>query len=341
MNLEKWSLRVGAAAIACAILLRVSSGGALGAVVEAISSPEAVAVMLYLETGRVVRPTEPQMPAFSAEQETAAETQPPETTAPAASYEEPAQAVFAADDADLVEVNSVCGYDADLPTLLQQPLSWDLIQEAPTVLILHTHGTESYTKTEDYTESSSYRTLDTDYNVVSIGEELAKTLEAGGVKVIHDTTLHDYPSYSGSYNHARAAIKEYLEEYPSIAMVLDIHRDSVESSDGEQIRFTAQADGQSVAQLMMVVGTDASGLSHPDWQDNMALAVKLHAQLEKNSPGICRPISFRSQRFNQDLSTGAMLIEVGSAGNTRAEALQAAKQLGQAILELARGTASG
>ena len=89
---------------------------------------------------------------------------------------------------------------------------------------------------------------------------------------------------------------------------------------------------------MLVVGSDAGGLSHPHWQENMALAVKLHAQLEKNCPGICRPISFRSQCFNQDLSPGALLVEVGAAGNTRAEALLATEQLAQGILALAHGT---
>lgn len=104
--------------------------------------------------------------------------------------------------------------------------------------------------------------------------------------------------------------------------------------------YTTQLQGENVAQLMMVVGTDASGQAHPNWPQNMALAVKMHALLEKNCAGICRPISFRSQRFNQDLTTGAMLIEVGSAGNTREQALRAARILGQTILELSQGTAS-
>lgn len=336
MDWEKWCLRVSAAAVIGAILLRLSSGGMLGTVVEALSSPEVLSVMLYLETGRLVRPAQPQLPE---EIQNTAPEETEQTPLLEQQMQEPVQAVFAEADAALVEVNSVCGYDTDLPALLQQPLDWELTQQEPSVLILHTHGTESYTKTEDYRESSSYRTLDTDYNVVSIGTELAKTLEKGGIKVIHDTTMHDSPSYSSSYSNARKSIRAYLEKYPSIRMVLDIHRDSVENSDGEQLRFTAQKDGQTAAQLMMVVGTDANGLSHPDWPENMSLAVKLHAQLEKNCPGICRPISFRSQRFNQDLSTGAMLIEVGSAGNTRAEALLAAQILGQAILELSHGTA--
>lgn len=338
MDMEKWCLRVGAAAVIGAILLRLSSGGVLGTVVEALSTPEALSVMLYLETGRVVRPVQPQLPEEETQSNAPEETQ--ETVPPEQALQEPVQAVFAAEDAALVEVNSVCGYDTDLTAWLQQPLAWDLTQEAPTVLILHTHGTESYTKTEEYQESSSYRTLDTDYNVVSIGTELEKILRSGGINVIHDTTMYDSPSYSSSYSNARKSIRTYLEEYPSIRLVLDIHRDSVEGSDGEQVRFTAQKDGQTTAQLMMVVGTDANGLNHPNWSENMSLAVKLHAQLEKNCPGICRPISFRSQRFNQDLSTGAMLIEVGSAGNTRAEALLAAQILGQAIIELSQGTVS-
>ncbi len=335
MDREKLCLRIGALAIAGALLLRLCSGGALGAVVEALSSPEAVSVMLYLETGRVVRPAQPQTPKNPEEQDP---TPIPEESVPTMPAETFLQTTFSEEDASLVEVNSVCGYDTDLPALLQTPLNWDLTQKEPTVLILHTHATESYTKTEDYTETSAYRTLDAGYNVVSIGAELKKLLEAGGIGVIHDTTLHDYPSYSSSYSHARKQIRAYLEEYPSIALVLDIHRDAVENSRGEQVAFTEDCNGQKAARLMMVVGTDANGLNHPNWQENMALAVKLHAQLEKNIPGICRPISFRPQRFNQDLSTGGMLIEVGSAGNTRQEALEGVRLLAQAILELSQGT---
>lgn len=336
MDWEKICLKVSAAAIAVAIFLRLSSDGALGAVVEALSSPEAVAVMLYLETGRVVRTAKPQV--FES-LENREPTRIQEETIPTEPQESFQPVAFGQEDAALVEVNSVCGYDADLPAFLQKPLAWDLTGQEPTVLILHTHGTESYEKTEDYTETSAYRTLDTDYNVVSIGTELKKCLESGGIRVIHDTTMHDHPSYSSSYSHARTKIRSVLEENPSIALVLDIHRDSVENSSGEQMRFTVDNAGKTAAQLMMVVGTDANGLEHPNWRENMALAVKLHVQLEKNTPGICRSISFRSQRFNQDLSPGALIVEVGSAGNTHQEALEAARLLARAIMELSQGTA--
>ena len=103
---------------------------------------------------------------------------------------------------------------------------------------------------------------------------------------------------------------------------------------------SAIVDGKESARLMMVVGTNAGGMNHPNWEENLALALKLHVVLEKRYPGLCRAISFRKQRFNQDLSPGAMLIELGAAGNTHAEALVAAEALAQGILELARGSAT-
>lgn len=327
MELEKRSLRFGAWVIAGALALRLLSNGALAPVVKKLLAPETACVLMFMETGRLVRPVAPQ----PQPEATQPETTPQDTPAVQ-------QVAFSAEDAQLVQVNSVCGYQVDLQQLLRQPLHWDLTQDGPAVLIVHSHGTESYQKTEDYQESSSYRTLNPDYNVVSVGDRIAQILQAGGVEVIHDRTMHDYPSYTDAYNQSRQSVQNYLTQYPSIRVVLDIHRDAVQTADGAQKGYTTHVAGQAAAQLMMVVGTDASGLSHPNWQENMALAAKLHAQLEKTAPGLCRPISFRSQRFNQDLSAGAMLVEVGAAGNTRAEALLGAQLLAESLLALAHGT---
>lgn len=338
MDLEHKSLRAGAAAVICAVIFRLLAGGILDKAVAFMARPETASFILYLETGRVVRPaqlqvsTEPSLPTGTMEA-----TNPP-TTLPEELPREQLQAVFSPEEAQCVEVNSVCGYSVDVQSLLLRDLDWDLSQEEPTVLILHSHGSESYTPTEDYTESSQYRTLDTRYNVVSVGAYLGKLLEEGGIRVIHDTTLHDDPSYNDAYRQSRTAARKYLEEYPSICLILDIHRDAAEDSQGRQVAKTVSAGGQDIAQLMLVVGTDAGGLVHPNWQENMALAVKLHTQLEKNFPGICRPISFRSQRFNQDLSPGALIVEIGTAGNTRQEALLAAEVLAKSILDLSQGS---
>ena len=334
MELERQSIRIGLAAIACAVIFRLVSTGVLAPVMELLNREEVASFLIYMETGRVVRTASAQelLP-------------PPETTTAATVEPTVAQTEcpsFSDQDAQLVDISSLANYSVDIPTLLQTPLTWDLTQDEPTVLILHTHATESYTATdaEPYTESSSYRTLDEQHNMVRVGQQLAQILEAGGIGVIHDTTFHDHPSYNDSYSNARAAIQTYLEQFPSIRMVLDIHRDAADLSSAVQLSTDATVNGQPCAQLMMVVGTNAAGLNHPNWQENMALAVKLHAHLEKNYPGICRPISFRAQRFNQDLSTGAMLIEVGAAGDTLEKALLSAQVLGESLLALAQGTAT-
>ena len=329
MNVEKWSLRIGLTALACAVLFRLGSNGVFQTAAQSLTTPDALATMMFLETGWVVRPKPASVPEVTEPVQEAA-TALPEQDAPA-------QAVFAAADARLVEIRNNCGYETDVPAMLQTPLSWDLQQESPTVLIVHSHGTESYENTQGYTETSQYRTRDTDYNMISIGEEVKKVLEAGGVHVIHDTTAHDDPSYSASYSQSRKSVKAYLKEYPSICLVLDLHRDAVTDNQGNQKAVTATLNGTTAAQLMLVVGTDVR-LSHPQWPENMSLAVKLHALLERNFPGICRPISFRSQRFNQDLSPGALLVEVGAAGNTHEQALEAARVLGKTLLELSKGS---
>jgi stage II sporulation protein P len=248
--------------------------------------------------------------------------------------------VFSEADLDLVELTYSCGLRPDTEQLLTQPLQWDLTGDKPTVLILHTHATESYTKQgEPYTESSAYRTLDEGYNMISIGSRVAQLLREAGIEVVHDRQLHDYPSYNGSYNHARKAILAALSENPGICLVLDLHRDASGDS-GNQFRPVAAVDGANTAQIMLVMGTDAAGLDHPNWQENLSLGLKLQAQLERQAPGITRPMSLRAQRFNQDLTPGSLLIEMGAAGNSHAEALRAAEQLAQAIIALSGGTAA-
>ena len=130
----------------------------------------------------------------------------------------------------------------------------------------------------------------------------------------------------------------WLEQYPSISLVIDLHRDAAGDAAAGQLETRVTIDGKSSAQLMIVVGSNAGGRQHPNWKENFALAAKLHAQLEKRFPGICRPISFRTERFNQDLSSGSLLIEVGAAGDTLEEALVAAEFLAEGISDLSFGT---
>ena len=143
--------------------------------------------------------------------------------------------------------------------------------------------------------------------------------------------------YNGAYERMRQTIEGYLAEYPSIQMVLDIHRDAAEDADGNPVALTAEADGEACAELMLVVGTDEGGLSHPDWQENLANALKIQTLLNRSAPGLCRNLNLRTERFNQHETPGSLLVEVGASGNTLAEALRSARILGQALAVFLRG----
>lgn len=330
MDHQQRSLRFGAALIAGALVFRLAGSGVFQSLADFLTQPNISSLLLYLETGRVVR--------FSQSSETqevfALESAIPDFAKN--TFEPPS---FSSVDAECIEVRYNCSLRPDLAQLLTRPLEWDLTVDEPTVLILHTHTTESYTKgaEERYQETSAFRTLDEEYNMLSIGDRLAELLEAGGITVIHDRELHDYPSYNGSYSHARKSIQQYLEEYPSIRLVLDLHRDA--SGDNyNQMRTQATVNGKSSAQLMLVMGTDASGLSNPNWEENLAIGLKLQVQMERLAPGIMRYVNLRAQRFNQDLAVGTLLVEVGAAGNSHDEAITAVEALAQGILSLAKGS---
>ena len=205
------------------------------------------------------------------------------------------------------------------------------------MLIIHSHGTESFSG-GNYKETSAYHTLDADHNMISIGAYVAEALAAGGISVIHDTAIHDSPSYDLSYSNSRKSVQEYLKRYPTIQLVLDLHRDSYEDAAGNQIAHTVFSQGETLAPLMFVVGTDYGGLTHPNWQENLSLALKMQTQLEDLCPGICRNLNLRTQRFNQDLSVGSLLVEVGASGNTHAQAIKAADMLAQAVISLSHGS---
>lgn len=256
-------------------------------------------------------------------------TFPTEITQPPADTE--AVLSFSESDLDRVKIQYLCDYRPDLAALLTADLGWTPVGKTATVLIIHTHGSESFSG--DYEMVESYRTLDETLNMIAIGDEVARILELGGIQVVHDRNIYDYPDYSGAYSAARSAIKIWLDEYPGIVMVLDLHRDAGEGDYGSLVT-AATVGGQRCAQLMMVVGTDASGSRHSDWQRNLSLALKLTAVLEAENPGITRPIALRSQRFNMDLTPGSLLVEVGAAGNTLEEAKIAANALAIAVLKL-------
>ena len=323
MNSYRRSLQVGKAAIAWALVLRLWMAGVPERVLRRLSQPDIASFLIYLETGRDVR--------FSLSRKNTVAAFSRESPAPV--LPEPDRAVFSRQEAEDIAIRYSCQHRPDLQALLTQPLDWNLADGEKRVLILHTHATESYTQEgEDYEESGAYRTLDEDRNMLCIGSRVAEILEQQGIGVIHDTTLHDYPSYNGSYGRSRETAEKILAEKPGILLILDLHRDAA-GTVGNQLRTQAETDTGTAAQLMLVLGTN-----HDHWQENLALGEKLYVLLERDTPGIMRPISLTEQRFNQDHCPGSLLIEVGAAGNTRQEALLAAEKLAEAIVELAGGS---
>ncbi len=208
--------------------------------------------------------------------------------------------------------------------------------EGPQVLILHTHGSEAYTMPPglEYEPTSECRTTDCTCNVVRVGDELAGVLEAAGLTVVHDTTLHDYPEYSGAYDRSLTTAKAYLEQYPSIQFILDVHRDAISDGNGGMYKVVSDVAGQNAAQLSFVVGTDGGGLEHPLWQENLKLAAAITQCLAEDYPTLMRPITVRNSRYNQHLTTRTLLVEVGAAGNSLDEALLSARLLGNALAEV-------
>ncbi len=223
-------------------------------------------------------------------------------------------------------IRNETNYGINIEEMLKAPLAFDMSGDAPKVLILHTHATESYTAegTHVYSTDKSDRSLSVQENVVKVGEAIKNIFEERGIKVIHDTTLHDHPNFNGSYSNALKTVEKYKAKYPDICIVLDVHRDAYIYDDGSKAKFISEINGEKVAQLMLVVGTDAGGLEHPDWRENMKLAIKLQNKISKKYPTLMRGINLRKERFNGHTTNGSLIIEVGSSGNTLREAIAGA-----------------
>ena len=226
------------------------------------------------------------------------------------------------------------GKQPDVAALASAPVQITL-SDGPQILILHSHGTEAYTPSgrDVYQQSDPYRTTDCNYNVVRVGAEIADVLRSEGFRVIHDTTPYDYPSYSEAYDRSLAAAERWLSQYPSIQVVLDIHRDALADEDGTIYKAVSPQNGAQAAQVMLVVGTDGTG-KHPLWQENLTFAMHLQQQLLDDHDTLARPMVLRASRFNQHLSVGSVLVEVGSHGNTLEEALLGARLFAQSTAQV-------
>lgn len=210
--------------------------------------------------------------------------------------------------------------------------------DEPQVLIYHTHTTESFEPyVRDFCDAQfNYRTTDPTKNMVMVGDEICRELAKAGIGAVHATEIHDYPSYNGSYARSRATIEPILKQYPSIKVALDIHRDAI-SSNGNAYQPVAEIDGREAAQVMIISGCDNGSLGMPNYMNNFRFAAYLQQYLEGENPGLTRPILFDYRKYNQDLTTGSLLIEVGSHGNTLEQVQYSGQLIGKSLANALNG----
>lgn len=223
-----------------------------------------------------------------------------------------------------MSIKNETDYEINVTEFLSIGPQISLPADGPQILIIHTHGSEAYTPAglDRYEESDNRRTEDKEYNVIRIGDELTKLLESHGLNVLHDREIHDYPSYTGSYTRSGQAVENYLKENPNIAVVIDLHRDALDSN-GIIYKTMAEESGVCASQVMLLTGSNASGLQHDNWQKNLGLALYLQQAVNNVHPTLMRPVSLVKERYNMHLTNGSLILEVGSSGNTLQEALAA------------------
>lgn len=227
--------------------------------------------------------------------------------------------------------------EQDITDVLKQPMALALEStKEPQVLIYHTHATESFCPYDSdiYDTRYNWRSTDNNNNMVSVGAVMAQTLREHGIVVVQDTSQHDYPSYDGSYANSYRSIKDYLARYPTIKVVLDLHRDAIERDGKVIVKPTLVANGQKYAQLMIISNCDDGSGLIPHWRENLRFAAAFSERLEQNTPGITRPMMFSYRKYNQQLSTGALLLEFGSHANTLEEAKRTAVLAGEALAQV-------
>ena len=231
-----------------------------------------------------------------------------------------------------VYLKNSSGTELDADALSDGSFAAQLTDDGPQVLIVHSHGSEAYTMPagEEYTPSGSYRTADTEKNMIRIGDEMAAVLSQYGISVLHDRQIYD-TDYNSAYDKSYSSAAAYLEQYPSISFVLDVHRDAISDAEGRQYKVVSQEDPRA-AQVSIVMGS-----SYDSWMDNLRLAAAVQGHLLEQHPTLMRPIILRYYGYNQSLSTGSMLVEIGAAGNSLDEAVYAARLFAAGFAETVGG----
>ena len=223
---------------------------------------------------------------------------------------------------------------AEIENPLPFAVEWN--SPEPQILIMHTHATEDYRLSAGlwFSPDDGSRSTDRNINMCAVGRVMADILNAAGLNTLHDETLNDYPSYTGSYSNSRAVVQQYLAQYPSIKIVLDVHRDAIETESGSRMAPVCTVNGRQAAQVMIICGSDnGTTVKLPNWRQNLRFAAAWETAMEGMYPGFTRSVLLSYRFYNQDLTTGSLLIEIGGHGNNLNEALYAGQLAAQGLVE--------
>lgn len=206
----------------------------------------------------------------------------------------------------------------------------------PQILIFHTHSQEEFADSIPGDPNTS---------IVGVGSRLAEILSSQyGYNVIHDTTVYDYVNgvldRSKAYTYAEKGIQSILEQYPTIEVILDVHRDGV----NEDIHLVTDVNGKPTAKIMFFNGIsytkingDIDYLQNPYIQDNLAMSLQMKLLGETYYPGVLRKIYINGYRYCLHFRAKSMLIEVGAQNNTLEEELNAMEPLADMLNRLLSG----
>ncbi len=225
-----------------------------------------------------------------------------------------------------IVVDNKTTYSLNLVELYNEKLSLNRVKGKPQVLIVHTHGSESYNPTD--------RNEDINNNIVRVGSEMAKVFKENNIEVIHSKKMHDIPKFNNSYKNSLSTVEEMLKKYPTISVVLDVHRDAMISETGEIFKVVKETGGVKCSQVMFVVGTNQGGLTHNNWKENLKFAMHCQERINEIAPNLSRPINLRQERFNQHTTNSSLIIEIGTNGNTLTESINSGIITAKAISDV-------
>ena len=219
----------------------------------------------------------------------------------------------------------------DASKLLTEDLSIRKNPQVPQILIYHTHSQEEFADSVPG---------DTKTSIVGMGEVLTEALQGYGYQVIHDTGVYDLIDgvldRSAAYDYARVAVENILQEYPTIEVIIDLHRDGV---DGQ--KFVTEIDGKPTSMIMFFNGISRNSqdepiayLANPYTQQNLAFSLQLELAAREKYPGYTRNIYLKAERFNLHLRPRSLLVEAGTQLNTVEEEKNAMQPLADLLHEV-------